>query len=107
MAVVGRIYRMAAEGLGPQAIQTRLFEEGTPSPTGDVLWSRQTVDRVLWSDLYKAHTHQELSGMVSAEVLARLEEGTEYCAFGGSVGGAPQSTLYLSRMVMAGAATGK
>jgi site-specific DNA recombinase len=78
MAVVGRIYRMAAEGLGPQAIQTRLFEEGTPSPTGNVLWSRQTVDRVLWSDLYKAHTRQELSGMVSAEVLARLEEGTEY-----------------------------
>jgi site-specific DNA recombinase len=78
MAVVGRIYRMAAESLGPQAIQTRLFEEGTPSPTGDVLWPRQTVERVLWSDLYKAHTHDELSGMVSAEVLVRLDEGSEY-----------------------------
>jgi site-specific DNA recombinase len=78
MAVVGRIYRMAAEGLGPQAIQTRLFDEDTPSPTGDVLWPRQTVERVLWSDLYKAHTHKELSGMVSAEVLVRLDEAAEY-----------------------------
>jgi site-specific DNA recombinase len=78
MVVVGRIYRRATEGLGPQAIQTRLFEEGTPSPTGDILWSRQTVERVLWSDLYRAHTHEELSEMVSAEVLARLEGGAEY-----------------------------
>jgi site-specific DNA recombinase len=34
MVVAESVFRMAAEGLGPQAIQTRLHDEGTPSPTG-------------------------------------------------------------------------
>src|SRR5215211_1858677 len=78
MVVAARIFRMAAEGLGPQAIQTRLFEEGTPSPTGDPLWPRRTLDLMLRSDLYKAHTLEEIAGPVSAEVLARLDRCAEY-----------------------------
>jgi site-specific DNA recombinase len=78
MVVAARIFRMAAEGLGPQAIQTRLFEEGTPSPTGDPLWPRRTLELMLRSDLYKSHTLEEIAGLVSAEVLARLDERAEY-----------------------------
>ena len=73
-----RIFRLAAEGLGPQAIQTRLHDEGTPSPTGDPLWPRRTLEQILRSDLYKAPTFKEIAELVSAEVLTRLDEHAEY-----------------------------
>jgi len=78
MVVAARIFRLAAEGFGPQAIQTRLNDEGTPSPTGDPLWPRRTLEQILRSDLYKAHTFEEIAGLVSAEVLTRLDEDAEY-----------------------------
>jgi site-specific DNA recombinase len=78
MVVAERVFRMAAEGLGPQAIQTRLHDEGTPSSTGDPLSPRRTLEQILRSDLYKAHTFEEIAELVSAEVLTRLDEGAEY-----------------------------
>jgi hypothetical protein len=78
MVVAERVFRMAAEGLGPQAIQTRLHDEGTPSPTGDPLWPRRTLEQILRSDLYKAHTFEEIAELVSAEVLSHLDEDVEY-----------------------------
>jgi site-specific DNA recombinase len=78
MVVAERVFRMAAEGLGPQAIQTLLHDESTPSPTGDPLWPRRTLEQILRSDLYKAHTFEEIAELVSAEVLTRLDEGAEY-----------------------------
>jgi site-specific DNA recombinase len=78
MVVAERIFRLAAEGLGPQAIQTRLHDEGTPSPTGDPLWPRRTLEQVLRSDLYKAHTFEEIAELVYAEVLTRLDKDSEY-----------------------------
>jgi hypothetical protein len=38
--VVERIFRLAAEGHGTKAIQTRLYREAVPSPTGKELWHR-------------------------------------------------------------------
>ncbi len=78
MVVTGRIFRMAAEGLGPQAIQTQLHAEAVPSPTGDPWWPRRTLEQILRSDLYKAHTYGEIAGLISAEVLAHLDEHAEY-----------------------------
>jgi site-specific DNA recombinase len=78
MVVAERVFHMAAEGLGPQAIQTRLHDEGTPSPTGDPLWPRRTLEQILRSDLYKAHTFEEIAELVSAEVLSHLDEDVEY-----------------------------
>ena len=78
MVVADRIFRLADEGLGPQAIQTRLHDEGTPSPTGDPLWPRRTLEQILRSDLYRAHTFNEIAELVSAEVLAHLNEDAEY-----------------------------
>ncbi len=34
MAVVEKMFRLAAERLGPNAIQTRLYREGVPTSTG-------------------------------------------------------------------------
>lgn len=72
MRTVERMFRMAAEGLGPQAIQTRLNAEGLPSPTGRS-WVHPTIRQILKSDLYVPYTREELAGMVPAETLARLE----------------------------------
>src|SRR5215211_6297403 len=40
--VVEKVFRLAAEGYGTRVIQTRLYREGIPSPTGKDLWHRPT-----------------------------------------------------------------
>ncbi len=72
VAVLEKLYRMAADGMGPQAIQTRLNSEGVPSPTGKA-WSHPTVRQLLTSDLYKPHARDELAGLVPEAPLARLD----------------------------------
>jgi site-specific DNA recombinase len=72
MGIVERLFRMAADGLGPQAISTRLNAEGVSSPTGRA-WSHPTIRQLLTSDLYVPYTREELSGMVSEEALSRLD----------------------------------
>jgi site-specific DNA recombinase len=37
MRIVEKIFRMAASGMGPKAMQTRLYAEGIPSPTGKAM----------------------------------------------------------------------
>ena len=78
MAVVERIFRMAADGASPQAIMARLYEEGVPSPRGYRTWVRPTLERILRSDLYRPHTREQLAGLVSKEVLSRLDGDDEY-----------------------------
>lgn len=78
MMVTERIFRMAADGLGPHSIQTRLLAEGIPSPTGDLMWPRRTLELVLRSDLYTAHTYEEIAELISVDVLALLDEDGEY-----------------------------
>ena len=78
MTVVERIFRWAAEGAGTNIIQGRLRAEGVPSPRGKENWWRQGIKRLVTSDLYKPHTHQEIAGMVSEEVAAKLDPGKEY-----------------------------
>ncbi len=79
MEVVERIFRMAAEGLGPGAISRRLYEEGVRSPTGKLHWRRPVIKRlVLESDLYRPHAVDELADLVEDVVLDRLEAGKAY-----------------------------
>jgi site-specific DNA recombinase len=66
--VVERIFRLAADGCGTKAIQTRLYREGIPSPTGKEVWHRPVLKRMILSDTYKPHTYQE--------TLALVGEGT-------------------------------
>src|SRR5688500_8202860 len=51
--VVERIFQLAAEGYGTKAIQTRLYREGIPSPTGKEVWHRPVLKRMVLSDTYK------------------------------------------------------
>jgi site-specific DNA recombinase len=78
MVVVEKIFRMAAEGLGTAAIQSRLYAEGIPAPKGGRAWYRQTVRKLLDNDVYRPHSFEEIADLVAPEALARLDPTKEY-----------------------------
>ncbi len=69
---------MAASGLKPGSIQTRLYAEGVLSPTGKPMWQRQVIRRMVDNDIYLPHTCDEVREMVMTEVAAKLEPGESY-----------------------------
>jgi site-specific DNA recombinase len=75
---VEKIFRLAAEGLGLHAIQTRLREECIATRKGAEVWSRAVLRRMLWDDVYKPHNHEEIGELVSPEVAAQLNPDEEY-----------------------------
>ena len=78
MAVVERIFRMAADGLGTKAIQGRLRELGVPAPRGGEVWKRDVLKGLVASDAYLPRSHEEVSDLVSPKVAAGLDPGKEY-----------------------------
>src|SRR5215213_3340394 len=50
MAVVEKVLRLAADGLGQHAIHTRLFREGVPSPTGKPQWDGSMVEKSVYGE---------------------------------------------------------
>jgi len=78
MLVVEKIFRLAAEGLGTKAIQTRLYREGVSSPTGKELWHRPVLKRMVLNDIYKPHTYEETVELVPKEVTAALNPNRDY-----------------------------
>jgi site-specific DNA recombinase len=78
MVVVEKIYRLAAEGLGVWAIQTRLRSEAVPSPRGARTWRRAVLLRMLTSPIYEPHSYPEIAERVAPEVAARLDPDKEY-----------------------------
>src|SRR5918992_3452439 len=78
MRVVEKIFRMAAEGLGIRAIQSRLRAAGIPTATGKPVWDIQMIRRMIASDIYRPHSFEEVSGLIAPEVAARLDPHKEY-----------------------------
>jgi site-specific DNA recombinase len=78
MAVVEKVLRLAADGLGQHAIQTRLFREGVPSPTGKPQWDWRMIKRIVDNDAYRPHTFEEISALLAPEVAATLDPDKEY-----------------------------
>jgi site-specific DNA recombinase len=76
--VVERIFRLAADGRGAKAIQTRLYREGIPSPTGKEVWHRPVIKRMVLSDTYKPHTYEEAVELVPPMAAAILTNDEEY-----------------------------
>src|SRR5215208_5236538 len=76
--VVEKIFHLAAEGHGTRAIQTRLYREGIPSPTGKDVWHRPTLKRMILSDIYRPYTYEETLELVPPAAAATLGEGKEY-----------------------------
>ena len=78
MAVVEKIFRIAAEGLGLRAMQTRLRAEGILSPKGGQTWALRVLRRLLESDVYLPRTYEEISELASPETLARIDPSRQY-----------------------------
>jgi site-specific DNA recombinase len=78
MAVVERIFRMAAEGRGVTRIQSVLYNEGIPSPRGRPVWDRRVLRKIISSDDYRPLSYEEISELVAPEVAARLDESKAY-----------------------------
>jgi site-specific DNA recombinase len=78
MLVVEKVFRMAASGLGPGAIQTQLYAEGVPSPTGNRMWQRQVLRRMVENDIYLPLAHEEVGEVVRPEVAAKLSPELRY-----------------------------
>ncbi len=74
MAVMRRIFRMVGvEGTSLNAVARRMEAEGVPSPRGKRIWNRPGLRKMIMSDVYLAHTYEEVSRIVSAEVVAGLD----------------------------------
>jgi site-specific DNA recombinase len=79
MRLVEKIFRMAAEGMGPKAMQTRLYKEGVRSPTGKDMWPHRILKvQLILNDVYRPHTYEEVSRFVSSEVAATLDPAKSY-----------------------------
>jgi hypothetical protein len=93
--VVGQVFRLAAEGLGTKAIQTNLYRQGIPSPTGKEVWHRPVLKRMVMSDTYKPHTREEAAELVPPAVVAsgvlKRVESTGYAGGTATLGGRAKS----------------
>jgi site-specific DNA recombinase len=78
MLIVGKVFEMAAAGLGLRAIQTRLYSAGTPTRKGNQVWGHALLRRIVASDAYKPHTYDEITELVTPEVARRLDQDKEY-----------------------------
>jgi site-specific DNA recombinase len=78
MAVVEKVFRMAAEGLGTWTIQARLHAAGVPAPMGWPVWDIMVIKRLVLNDLYKPRSYEEMAELLGPEALSRLEPGSLY-----------------------------
>lgn len=78
MRIAADVFRMASEGLGPNAIQCKLYALGVPAPRGGQTWRRDVIKRLVMSDVYLPHSCEEVRALVSPGVAAELEPGENY-----------------------------
>jgi site-specific DNA recombinase len=79
MAVVRRIFEMVGtEGATLYAVQHELKRTGTPSPSGNALWSYPTLRAIVLDDVYRSHSYEEVAELVSPEVASRLDQKESY-----------------------------
>ncbi len=73
---VARIFRIVGEqGRGMNQVCRAFMTEGIPTPRGKDKWHISTISRIVQNDVYLSRPAAEVSGMVSADVAARLEPG--------------------------------
>ena len=106
MRVVEKIFRMAAEGLGLNAMQGHLHAAGVLTATGKPVWDIQMIRRVIASDMYRPHSFEEVSGLVVPEVAARLDP-TGSTGFSGTTASGSRRGRCPSPTATAAAVTGQ
>ena len=79
MGVVRRIFRMVgAEGHSLNGVKKTFDREGVPTPRNSRYWGNTFIQRVITDDVYKPHTFEEVSALVSPEVASRLDPDKSY-----------------------------
>ena len=78
MEVVRRVLALVAGGESVNGVRRALERDRVPAPGGGDRWSGTTVRGIVNNDVYRPHPVEELCGLVSAEVLARLDPEREY-----------------------------
>ncbi len=77
MEIMRQIYRLLADGKSIYEVVATLKEKGVKAPRGGV-WHHASVRPFVLNDVYKAHTVEELSSMVSPDVLSKLDPDKRY-----------------------------
>jgi site-specific DNA recombinase len=79
MVVIRRIFRMVgAEGMTLNATRCTLEKEGILTPSGRRSWSRQYLRNCIYDDSYLSHTFEEISQLVTQEVVGSLDPSCNY-----------------------------
>jgi site-specific DNA recombinase len=55
-----------------------LLSERVPTAKGKQVWAPRTIKKVLTNDIYRPHSFEELSELVTPEVAARLQPDKQY-----------------------------
>ena len=77
MAVVRDIFRMIAEGSSVHGTRAALEDARIPPPRG-VRWQRTFVRDCIFDDVYKPHSFEEITALLTPEVATQLDPSKNY-----------------------------
>jgi site-specific DNA recombinase len=79
MQTIRRIFReVGAEGKTMYAVKAALDREGVVPPLGGRYWSLKYIRDRIHDDVYRPHSFEEVSALVSPEVTLRLDPAKSY-----------------------------
>jgi site-specific DNA recombinase len=79
MPIIARIFRLVgAEGHTMNATRLAYNREGVRPPSGGRYWSPKYIREAIKDDVYRPHTFDEVSALVSPAVAARLDPEKRY-----------------------------
>jgi len=79
MKIVHRIfYLIGVERASLKGVKVLFDREGVPTSSGTRFWSTATIREIVGDDVYKPHTFDEIKGLVTPEVAARLDPEKSY-----------------------------
>ena len=78
MRTVRRVLSMAAQGVPVHGIKRTLAAEGVPTPSGGPHWHCGAIEAFITDDVYRPHTFNEISDLVTPQVAAHLDPDELY-----------------------------
>jgi site-specific DNA recombinase len=78
MAIVRRIFEMAADGKSLLAIKKALEHDGVPTARGKRLWGLGTLHHMVRSDVYRSRSVEELRSILPDGVANKLDPEKRY-----------------------------
>ena len=79
MRVIRRIFReVGGEGKTMYAVKAAFDKERASPPLEGRFWSLKYIRDCINDDVYRPHSHEEVSALVSPEVAARLDPSETY-----------------------------